>query len=243
MRIIVSSPSKMGNKWIKCLLSRIYNLEWIIGDESPNTNIEKFSRFVSEDRFPDNTIFHQHCRYKPYLCDVIDEIPAHSVTIVRDPYDTFVSLYHWIQSRTEHDREKGRVRSQPRPRDGLLGKAIDDPAILDYLAERYGEHLRRADEWLHSGRAIVVRYEALHEDAVSELTRATDAIAPVDRARIDAAIESCSVDNMRKMSTRMSFHVRSAKVGDSRDKLSEPHLKIFRERHGALLTSLGYEVR
>ena len=94
MRIIISSPPKMGNKWIKCLLSRVYDLEWIVGDDSPDTNIERFDLFVSEGRFPDNTIFHQHCKYKPKICDAIDEIPAHLVTIVRDPYDAFVSMYH-----------------------------------------------------------------------------------------------------------------------------------------------------
>jgi hypothetical protein len=45
------------------------------------------------------------------------------------------------------------------------------------------------------------------------------------------------------MSKRMSKHVRAAKVGDSREKLGEPHLAIFREKYGDLLTSLGYDVR
>ena len=40
MRIVISSPPKMGNKWIKCLLSRVYDLKWVIGEDSPDTNIE-----------------------------------------------------------------------------------------------------------------------------------------------------------------------------------------------------------
>jgi hypothetical protein len=243
MRIIISSPPKMGNKWIKCLLSRIYDLQWIVGDDSPDTNIERFDLYVSEGRFPDNTIFHQHCKYKPKICDVIDEIPAHLVTIVRDPYDAFVSMYHWIQTRTDYDRERGRVRKKQRPRDAMIGKPIDDPLILDYLADGYGEQIQRAHEWVNSGRAIVVRYEDLHRDPVEALTRVTNQIEPVDTARIEKAIEACSVDNMRKMSKRMSQHVRAAKVGDSRDKLGEAHLKIFRDKYSDLLTSLGYEVR
>ena len=110
-------------------------------------------------------------------------------------------------------------------------------------ADGYGDHIRRAAEWAHSGRAIVVRYEELHRDAVAELTRVTDAIEPADRASIEAAIEACSADNMRQMSKRMSFHVRAATVGDSRGKLTEPHLAIFRERYGKLVSGLGYEVR
>ena len=243
MRIVISSPPKMGNKWIKCLLSRVYDLQWIIGEDSPDTNIERFDLFVSEGRFPDNTIFHQHCKYKPKICDVIDEIPAHLVTIVRDPYDAFVSMYHWIQTRTDYDRERGRVRKKERPRDAMVGKAIDDPLILEYLADGYGQQIQRAHEWVHSGRAIVVRYEDLHRDPVEALTQVTNQIEPVDPDRIKQAIEACSVDNMRKMSKRMSQHVRAAKVGESRDTLGDAHLKIFRDKYGELLTSLGYEVR
>jgi hypothetical protein len=125
----------------------------------------------------------------------------------------------------------------------MVGKPIDDPLILEYLADGYGQQIQRAHEWVHSGRAIVVRYEDLHRDPVEALTRVTNQIEPVDTARIEKAVEACSVDNMRKMSKRMSQHVRAAKVGDSRDKLGEPHLKIFREKYSDLLTSLGYEVR
>ncbi len=243
MRIVISSPPKMGNKWIKCLLSRTYDLKWIIGEESPDTNIEEFSRFVKEGRFPENTIFHQHCRYKPKLCDIIDETPAHLVTIVRDPYDAFVSMYHWIQTRTDYDKQRGRVRRKLRPRDAMVGKPIDAPEILAYLADGYGDQMRRGHEWINSGRAIVVRYEDLHRDTIAELKRVTDLIEPVDAARLEQAVEACSVENMRKMSKRMSQHVRSAQVGESKSTLSEPHLRIFREKYGDLVTSLGYEVR
>ena len=243
MRIVISSPPKMGNKWIKCLLGQVYDLKWIIGEDSPATNIERFAEFVHEGRFPDGSIFHQHCRYKPKLCDIIDEVPAHLVTIVRDPYDAFVSMYHWIQTRTEYDQERGRIRPKERPRDRMVGKAIDDPVILEFLADGYGEQIKRANEWIHSGRAIVVRYEDLHRDTAGALTHITNQIEPVDAARIAAAVEACSVENMRKMSKRMSQHVRKATVGDSKEKLSEPHLRIFREKYGDVLTSLGYDVR
>ena len=243
MRIVISSPPKMGNKWLKCLLSRIYNLQWVIGEDTPDTNIDRFIEFVREGRFPDNTIFHQHCKYKPAMCDVIDQIPAHLVTIVRDPYDAFVSMYHWMQTRTQYDLERGRIRAKERPRDALFDKAIDDPAILEFLAGPYGEQIKRARDWVTSGRAIVVRYEDLHRDAVEALMRVTDQIEPVDRARIEQAVEACSAENMRNMSKRMSKHVRAAKVGDSRGKLNEEHLRIFREKYSEYLTAMGYEVR
>lgn len=243
MRIVISSPPKMGNKWLKCLLSRVYDLQWVIGEDSPNTNITQFRKFVEEGRFPENTIFHQHVKYKPTLCDIIDTIPAHLVTIVRDPYDAFVSMYHWMQTRTEYDRERGRVRPKDRPRDAMYDKSIDDPAVLDFLSTSYGEQIQRAHDWVTSGRAIVVRYEDLHKDAIETLTRVTDQIEPVDPERVKQAVEACNAENMRNMSQRMSKHVRSAKVGDSRGKLDESHLKIFREQYGDLVSTLGYEVR
>lgn len=243
MRIVISSPPKMGNKWLKCLLSRVYNLQWIIGEDSPNTNPDKFRQFVLEGRFPDGTIFHQHCKYKPALVDVIDSIPAHSVTIVRDPYDAFVSMYHWMQTRTDYDLERGRVRPKERPRDALYDKALDDPVILEFLAGPYGEHIKRAKDWVQSNRAIVVRYEDLHRDAATTLKQVTDRIEPVSDEQISQAVEACNAENMRNMSQRMAKHVRSAKVGDSRGKLGDEHLKIFREQYGDLITALNYDVR
>jgi hypothetical protein len=243
MRIVISSPPKMGNKWIKCLLSRVYDLKWVIGEDTPSTNITEFIEYMDAGKFEDNTIFHQHCKYKPALCDAVDRVPAHLVTIVRDPYDAFVSMYHWIQTRTDSDMQRGRIRTKERPRNVMYGKEIDDPAVLEFLAGPYGEHIRRADDWIHSKRAIVVRYEDLHRDTAGTLTEVTNQIEPVDAEQIAIAVEACTVENMRNMSRRMSTHVRAAKVGDSRGKLDTEHLAIFRDQYGELLTSLGYEVR
>jgi hypothetical protein len=233
----------MGNKWLKCLLGTIYDLDWLRGDDTPATSPRQFQQWVAEGKFVDGAIFHQHCRYTPRLCDVIDRAPAHLVTIVRDPYDAFVSLYYWLQSRAAADEAKGKVRPKERARDRLIGKPLDDPDVLAFLTDGYGEHLRRADEWIHCGRAIVVRYEALHRDPMSELKQATDQIAPVEAERIERAIETCRADNMRKMKPKMAMHIRSATVGDSREKLSEPHLAIFRDKYADLVRALGYEVR
>ena len=83
----------------------------------------------------------------------------------------------------------------------------------------------------------------LHTDPIDELRSVTDNIQPVPDERIAAALESCSADNMRKMGGEKSKHVRAAKVGDSREKLNDEHLAVFREKYADMIRALGYEVR
>ena len=260
MRIVVAAAPKAGNFWIKCLLGKIYDLHWLDDDEAAAGRPGRFREWVAgggfpdEERagqheafrawvaaggFPDQSIFHQHFRFALRLADAIEAVPAHLVTIVRDPYDVFVSLYHWAQDKAAHDPPGGKLR----PRQRLVGKPLDHPDVLAFLADEFGGNLARAYGWLRSGRAVVVRYEGLHGDPIAELARATEQIAPVGRERIEAAIEACRAENMRQMAEKLSWHVRSAKVGDSRERLSEAHLAIFRERHADLIRALGYEVR
>jgi hypothetical protein len=239
VRIGIFSAPKAGNHWIKCLLSQIYGLKWLGGEDKPDVVPEEFQAWIAKGGFPDGAIFHQHCRYTPAMADAVAAAPAHMVTIVRDPYDAFVSLYYWAQEK----QERGLTHGRTRPRDAVVGKPLDHPDVLAYLRKSYGVNLDRALAWLQSGRAIPVRYEALHADPAAALTAVTDQIAPVPPARIAAAIDACTPDKMRQMDPKLVWHVRSAKVGDSRERLSEPHYAIFRERYANQIRALGYTVR
>ena len=239
MRIAVISPPKSGNIWLKCLLSTIYGLDWLVREDKESTNPKKFQAWVDRGGFRDGTILHQHCRYTDALCDVLEATPAHVVTIVRDPYDVFASLFHYVNTRYQ----AGTLQEQSRPRDTLADKPIDHPDALAFLADDFGTNLMRAEGWVGSGRAHVVRYEGLHADPVAELRQVTDAIAPVDDTRIAAAVEHCTAENMRARSERLARHVRAATVGDSKQHLTEAHLAIFREKHADAIRRLGYEVR
>ena len=243
MRIVITSPPKTGNKWLKCLLGSIYDLDMLLGDDTPATNATAVKEWVASGGCPDGWIFHQHCRYTLPLVDTFEAIPAHLVTIIRDPYDQFVSLYYWLQTRSVRDQSKHKVRPKERPRNTLVGKPLDHPDVLAYLGDGFRDYLVKANDWLHGGRSVVVRYEDLHRDPVAALTAMTDQIKPVAPARIVRAINTCTAENMRKASKSMATHVRSAKVGDSRERLSEVQLAIFRDKHADLIESLGYEVR
>ncbi|MCA9877286.1 MAG: sulfotransferase domain-containing protein [Thermomicrobiales bacterium] len=237
---MVSAPPKTGNHWIGCLLSTIYELTWPVeGAHAAVSTPETFAAFVEAGNFPDDAMFHHHAKYTARLCNVIDAIPAHNVTLCRDPYDVFVSMYFWEQERSA----RGMGRSQPRPRHAMYGKAIDHDDVLGFLANSFGGHINRALGWRHSGRAIPIRYEELHENPVGSLLRVTSEISPVSEATIARALEVCRADRVRQQDEKMAWHVRAARVGDSRGKLTEAHLAIFREQHGDLIRELGYEVR
>ena len=240
MRIVVSAPPKTGNHWIGCLLSKIYDLHWPVeGAHAAVSAPETLAEFVAAGNFPDDSMFHHHAKFTARLCNVIDAIPAHNVTLCRDPYDVFVSMYFWEQERSA----RGLGRSQARPRHAMAGKPIDHPDVLHFLSNSFGAHINRAIGWQECGRAIPIRYEELHHDPVSALMRVTGAIDPVNESTIRDALESCRADRVRQQDEKMAWHVRSAKVGDSRSKLTDAHLNIFREQHGHLIQQLGYEVR
>jgi hypothetical protein len=239
VRIIIAGPPKAGNVWLKCILAHVYDLRPLGNRETPQRpQLHLFKEWVAAGGFADGTIFHQHYDYSTELADLIDAAPAHAVTIIRDPYDGFVSSYFTIQQHKEDGLRSGRRT------DVMVGKSLGDPDVLAYLRNGgFRNNMRRAKEWLESGRTLVVRYERLHSDPIEELRAVTDSIQPVPDARIAAAVDACSADKMRKMGGEKSKHVRAAKVGDSREKLNDEHLTVFREKYGDMIRALGYEVR
>ena len=239
VRIVIAGPPKAGNVWLKCLLGTMFGLRPLSPRETPaRPQLRLLKTWLEADGFPDGTIFHQHYDYSTELADALAGVGAHTVTIVRDPYDTFVSSYFTVQQHADDDLRKGRRT------DVLLNKPLDHPDVLQYLREGgFRNNMLRAKEWIDSGRTVVVRYEALHADPLTELAKVADQISPTSTDRIAIAVDRCSADNMRKQGGGKSKHVRAAKVGDSRDRLTDQHYAIFREQHGDLIRELGYDVR
>jgi Sulfotransferase domain len=238
VRIAIVSAPKTGNHWIKCLLGQAYGLQPLPGRAKPDDmNPRGVGRWIRKGGFPDGTILHQHTRFTPAMADAFDAAPARIVTIVRDPYDVFVSLYHWVQAITDRPRRPTRQR----PRDALVGRPIDDPEVLRFLAEEFGGLLDRSAGWFHSGRAVTVRYEDLHADPIGALTAVTVALEVTPPTTLTEAIAACTPDKMRQSSG--AWHVRGARVGDGRAELGEAHLEVFRRLHADRVRRLGYEVR
>jgi hypothetical protein len=241
LRLVIAAAPKAGNQWLRCLLSSIYGLQHLeVRDRVPLSDLDAVRAWTAGGGFRDGTIFHEHCRYSPALCDLIEAVPARPVTIVRDPYDMFVSLYFWMQARTA----EGFVTPQETRIWGtIVGKPLEHRDVLAYLAGQFSWMLTVADGWLHGGRAVVVRYEELTRDPIGHLTDVTGQVVPVAPERLERALADCSLERMRRRSPEMATYVRKGVVGDSHNHLSKAHLAIFRDKHADLIRRLGYEVR
>jgi hypothetical protein len=239
VRIVIAGPPKTGNMWLKCLLGRAYGLRWLRSFETPvSADFASLRTWLADGRFPDGTIFHQHYDFAPEIADALEAVPARLVTIVRDPYDAFVSTYYTLQQHAAEKNEKGRKFTE------LMGKSLDDPAIVEFLRRGgYANNLQKARDWARSGRAVVLRYEDLSRDPLAALQHATAQIAAVDDDRLQIAIDYCRADRMRQRTKGGNKHVRAATVGDSVRQLSLEHLDAFREAYADIITELGYPVR
>lgn len=239
MRIVIAGPPKTGNMWLKCLLGRAYGLRWLRPHETPERpDVDALESWLSDGRYPADSIFHQHYDYSPRIAELLAPAQATLVTIVRDPYDAFVSTYYTLQLHAESQNAKGRKFTE------LMGKSLEDPEVMEFLRSGgYRNNLEKARDWALSGDAVVLRYEDLSRDPLGSLQRATASIGPVSDEQLQIAIDYCTADRMRERSKGGRTHVRSATVGDSRSKLSEPHFAAFRDAYGDVIADLGYPVR
>lgn len=237
LRVLVVAPPKSGNHWVKCLLAHAYGLAWIHEHGLSGPPAVALRALADRGEFKPGSICHVHYPYSADLVAVARSIPCQLVTIIRDPYDQFVSLYYHLQEFPEAHRRRGA------PAAAMIGQPLDHPDVLHYLDRHFGQIIRKALGWVESGESAVVRYEALHHDPVAELTRLTAALRPVDLADIEGAIPACTAEKMRQFTSNMPRIVRSATVGDSRQRLGPEHLAIFRDRYAKQIRALGYEVR
>lgn len=235
MRIVLAGPPKTGNVWVERILATAYGLRSIDAPPLIQDGVEGIRQFVERGGFPDGTIFHQHFRHSDEFVALMDDLTASIVTVLRDPYDTFVSLYFYIQRFSENYPVKSPARA-------VAGKPLDAPETLRFLERNFGHHLDMASQWLRSGRSVVVRYEDMHADPVGETKRLTDRIEPVDQATVERAVAAADSRSMKQENRTLKKHIRSATVGDWRNHLTEVHLDIFRRAHAERLAALGYAV-
>ena len=142
MRLIVASPPKTGNIWLKNLLIGAYDLKQ--GDAQPLDTYEDFVEFIKGDRFDDDTVIHLHPEPTDAYFELADSVGATTITILRNPYDVFVSLYHYVQ------RFKDELTDIGDPLSEMIDKDLEDEAAFNYLMGN-----RSIEQW---GRVYFEQY-------------------------------------------------------------------------------------
>ena len=230
-RLFIAGTQKTGNVWLERLLSHIYDIPTldlaVVSDVPPSIQQESY-------------VTHQHYLPKPEFLDWAERADVRFLTLTRHPADVFVSLYHYVNRFADIWAQSGWVgfsRAHV-----MIGKAIDSPEVLTFLADDFGSFIVRSLAWVESGASLVVRYEALHENPHLAMKRLTDELYPVPDSLIDEAIEASRFERMRKENELLELHCRKGKVGDWRDELSPAHVEILRQRYERELALLGYDL-
>lgn len=236
MRILLAGPPKTGNVWVEQILASVYGLRRLNDVPKLVAGLDGLRAWLAAGGFPDGAICHQHYPFSAELLDLAESVPFRLVTVLRDPYDTFVSLYFYVQEFRDTFAPQSPARA-------MIDKPIDHPDVLHFLANGYRQQLAGGAAWLQSGRSVVVRYEDLHRDPLATAKELTDRIKPVWWWRLKRAVGAADARKMKRQNVWMDKHIRSGTVGDSRNHLTEAHLAVFRDCHADLVAQLGYDLR
>lgn len=237
MRIIVAGPPKTGNVWIENILATIYQLNILRPPNVPlHSHTNLLREFIRDGKFRDDTIFHQHFSPSVEFFELVASVNCHVVTTIRNPYDVFVSLFYYVQT------FKVAYLKSSDAACALVDKDITHPDTLEYLATHFSDHVSKAIAWVDSKRSLLIRYEDLHEKPLEVVKHLTDQIQPVDSALITRALKQCEADQMRKSDPGLAKHIRSGRMADWPNHLTEAHLAVFESYYADAIAKLGYDV-
>ena len=217
---VIISFQKSGKTWLRMMLGKI--LAETYGCKKIELDLEKMTLW--KRGAPTILISHAGSTTKEPKVNFQHLFRKKKIIVLaRDPRDMLVSLYH-----SAKNREKTYT--------GTLSKYVRDSdygamRIISFMNAWMEEMKQRQDDFL------LVRYEDLQKDTVTELQRVVDFLGiPVSSELLEQAVAYGSFDNMRKMEAsgavndrRMkpidtanvdSFKTRKGKVGSYKEEMS-----------------------
>lgn len=235
MRILVASQPKCGNVWMRKLLVDLYCMI-DLNERLPGTPPARYQlpQFIADGKFLDESVLQEHYYPQAPVLKALEGVDCKIVTMLRNPYDAFVSYYHYANAQPEIFR--------PYPSGSMIGRPIDHPDVINYLETDYRTQMQISAMWVKSRRSVVVRYEDMLVSPKTTLLALTRTLRPACNLRIEAAIRNNSADQLKKAGGWIAKHIRVGGTGDWKNQLTARHLSVFRKHYGPLIRFLGYDV-
>ncbi|MHB8645405.1 MAG: sulfotransferase domain-containing protein [Thermomicrobiales bacterium] len=240
LKILILSPAKTGNTWMKNLLATIYDLPIVY------VGVTLDPALPAIEGLGERWIAHQHW---PLTADLLrwgSENNATFVTTIRHPGDTLISLYHYCRNSAIRRGLDDLVDLMNLDR-LVTGEPADDSTVVGKhllwcMEEQFAYALEQSLTYLRVSEMLPIRYEDLWRDPVSALTWLTERIASVPRDRIERAIEACDISLMRAMAGEGRDFFRKGEVGVWRTELPPDVIELFRhvEPYPTYSALLGY---
>jgi Sulfotransferase domain len=251
---VVVSHTKSGRTWLRVMISYLYHLEYgtpanaLINFD----NLHQLNPFIPRIYFTRDTAVP---RFLPGMADIQVRPDQKVLFLLRDPRDATVSFYFHVVNRAS-DREMIRK--------GIARQARSLPLYAFVLDEKLGvsrviEHYNRwVEEMKRLSRTLVVRYEDLRADPVSNLGSIIEFLDHRFRHEdLVKAVEFASFESLSRKekegffaSGRLrpvnpqesgSFKVRRGKIGGYRDYFTaEQNDRIDMLVRRQLHPSIGY---
>jgi hypothetical protein len=230
LRVLLAGAPKTGNMWLKHLLSTAYDLPMfdLSGKVFP-VDYPTRRRFVS----------HEHLKPTPQVLEWGENLGVHFITMIRHPADMFLSLYHYMNTFVA---QQGVVAKSPCQ--SMIGETLDSPKTLEYLRSGFrAEYFDLSTQWIHSGRALVVRYENLHLDPEGVLLKLSAPLGELPVDQIRKAIDLCRFESLKSVATGpMRSHYRQGRMGSWKSELPSEHRELMKKLYSDEIAFLGYSL-
>jgi Sulfotransferase domain len=237
---LVSYP-KSGSTWVRLMVANLLHPE-----KNPDfTNLNQLfpdyqafsKRALNRMARPRTLKSHQYFdpRYKKVFY------------VVRDPRDVVLAEYHFA------------IKQRLVPEGYPLASYVPRFLAGD-TGHSYGSWFDNVAGWYFTRRDdpqfLLIRYESLHAQPVSELTRIAEFLGiPTDPAKLDFALKQSDAKRMRALEkkqahafsstkdTRLDLpYIRVAKAGGWRVNLPADHVASIESAWGGLMQEVGYEL-
>lgn len=227
--IYVVGYTKSGTNWLKNILRFYYDIKltpkFQFGQPFFGARVYHMHRFINTSYFRKRSIY-----------------------IVRDGRDTLVSRYFTMvnqesQALMNKDFRKfsGKVPTRENIKEVL-------PMYIKFLIDY---HKSTIDYKAHVNKAFnedyfIVKYEDLHTGTADVVKQSIKHLTPnveIDEARIQDAIEYCSLEASRKRQKKDTgfFRKGGGKTGDWRNYFTKESAQVYHNYAGDILINLGYE--